>query len=311
MKCSHDTINNFINAAKLIKQNPTLAKFNPSIIFSLAKPSTPPELIEEAKQIAEADQSLSVADLKEMRQKALTTSKPQFKKGQFVEFFYIDSTVLGEIDAVFTKDLSYRIKKLHGPFYKGKISEKDLTLCPVQTRQNTYFDFHNIPQPGSKVLLKPIGSVLQTRSNEVFIVKANLNEGVMLQDEKGKNIFAHWTELDRPPVEEPKPSEVVVNTQVIDVETIETVEEEPQNEIPSLPETPLTIDLKKLGWSQKRQLLKELIKEMQLGSALPKSEIEEALDQLVERTIQELDENFGSSQRTREQFLIALVDKCL
>ncbi|WP_254175366.1 hypothetical protein, partial [Planktothrix tepida] len=91
----------------------------------------------------------------------------------------------------------------------------------------------------------------------------------------------------------------------IDVEAQEVKDASPL----SLPEAQPIFDVKNLSWCEKRQLLKELLNEMWGGSS-PDDDVDVQLDNLVEKTLTELDEITGGSQNQRAQFSLALVNKC-
>ena len=320
LDCSQDTIEGFMRLATIINERPALAKYNPTVIFELSRRSTPVEVVEEMESLAELDQHKEVK-VKEVKGKIAEAKKQTvtIKKGDIVEWqFDVKGYTFGRVTRKSSDGITCRIESLHGKNL-GEKATKLLNLCPVQTLHEGIVDTQALQlETGQKVIVSPYATYSQNLSGMtgvIIIRNPNRRSFTVRIGEIVRDFF--WEEL-RLPKEEPTPPPtkeesnnfIDVDAQVVN-ETPSLPEAPQKIGTSSLPESPLTIDLKNLGWSQKRQLLKELIKELQLGTALPKSEIEEALDQLVERTLQELDGILGSSLKVREQFLIALVDKCL
>lgn len=63
---SHDTVGRFMNVAKRLGDNPQFAEFQPSVLYLLAKLSTPPEALDEALERQAAGETVTVAITKEI-----------------------------------------------------------------------------------------------------------------------------------------------------------------------------------------------------------------------------------------------------
>jgi len=301
VKCSQDTIHNFINTAKLIKQNPALAKFNPSIIFQLAKPSTPTEVVEEMKTLAETDQHQNVR-FKDVQQKVKETKANTIKKGDIVE--WSDVTLKGYKYGRVVKiaDGIVKLQTFSGMSI-GERPVKFVSKCPIQKQNSNPSD--NLEE-GDLVTIKPYCSWLQEYQDQkakvINVQPKKLLATVLLEDVELKTVLEfHWEEIEK----------IIEEQQLVDVIDVEATEITPENVVSNdaVTEAPLDIDLKKLDWGQKRQLLKELLKEMELVTYIPKA-INNELDKLVEKTLSEMDD-LDLSQQMREKFIIAFLDKCL
>jgi hypothetical protein len=66
-----------------------------------------------------------------------------------------------------------------------------------------------------------------------------------------------------------------------------------------------------MGLKQKRELLKELAKEMQSDFLYLPAEIIVDLDNLVEKTRKEINDQIGESRGVRERFVITFLERCL
>ncbi|MFM6190709.1 MAG: hypothetical protein ACKPEN_01580 [Planktothrix sp.] len=301
VKCSQDTIHNFINTAKLIKQNPALAKFNPSIIFQLAKPSTPTEVVEEMKTLAETDQHQNVR-FKDVQQKVKETKANTIKKGDIVEWSDVELKGYKYGRVVKIADGIVKLQTFSGMSI-GERPVKFVSKCPIQKQNSNPSD--NLEE-GDLVTIKPYCSWLQEYQDQkakvINVQPKKLLATVLLEDVELKTVLEfHWEEIEK----------IIEEQQLVDVIDVEATEITPENVVSNdaVTEAPLDIDLKKLDWGQKRQLLKELLKEMELVTYIPKA-INNELDKLVEKTLSEMDD-LDLSQQMREKFIIAFLDKCL
>lgn len=301
VKCSQDTIHNFINTAKLIKQNPVLAKFNPSIIFQLAKPSTPTEVVEEMKTLAETDQHQNVR-FKDVQQKVKETKANTIKKGDIVEWSDVELKGYKYGRVVKIADGIVKLQTFSGMSI-GERPVKFVSKCPIQKQNSNPSD--NLEE-GDLVTIKPYCSWLQEYQDQkakvINVQPKKLLATVLLEDVELKTVLEfHWEEIEK----------IIEEQQLVDVIDVEATEITPENVVSNdaVTEAPLDIDLKKLDWGQKRQLLKELLKEMELVTYIPKA-INNELDKLVEKTLSEMDD-LDLSQQMREKFIIAFLDKCL
>ena len=301
VKCSQDTIHNFINTAKLIKQNPALAKFNPSIIFQLAKPSTPTEVVEEMKTLAETDQHQNVR-FKDVQQKVKETKANTIKKGDIVEWSDVELKGYKYGRVVKIADGIVKLQTFSGMSI-GERPVKFVSKCPIQKQNSNPSD--NLEE-GDLVTIKPYCSWLQEYQDQkakvINVQPKKLLATVLLEDVELKTVLEfHWEEIEK----------IIEEQQLVDVIDVEATEITPENVVSNdaVTEAPLDIDLKKLDWGQKRQLLKELLKEMELVTYIPKA-INNELDKLVEKTLSEMDD-LDLSQQMREKFIVAFLDKCL
>lgn len=64
---SSDTASRFILAAKRMGQNPQLAEFKPSVIYALAAPSTPDEVVTKATEKAASGEQVTLAEVQRLK----------------------------------------------------------------------------------------------------------------------------------------------------------------------------------------------------------------------------------------------------
>lgn len=297
-KMSHDSIERLMRSAKMLQANPTLAKFNPTIIFEISKQSTPPEVVEEMQLLAESDQPIPIG-VKEVQQKIRTaknkTPEGYIKKGDLVEMQYpVKGWSYGRIVSKSTDGIVCKIQSITGESL-GEKPTKSLRLCPVQ-KINPSSVNENI-ELNQRVIIKPYTTELQP---------LNGSEGkVIFRDEKRRQFSVqigdmvkdfHWEEIELIP----DATEVIVEVQAVEITETET-----------LP----NINLKGMGRKQKNQLLKELLKDLQLGSSLASESELEAVNDLVNATLQKMEdlemEDLAFSSSLREQFVVIFLDKCL
>lgn len=295
-KMSHDSIERLMRSAKMLQANPTLAKFNPTIIFEISKQSTPPEVIEEMQELAESDQPIGVKEVREKIKEAKTkTPEGYIKKGDLVEMQYpVKGWNYGRVVSKSSDGIVCKIQSLDGQSL-GEKPTKSLNLCPVQKiNPNCVGEGVELNQ---RVMVRPYTTELQP---------FNGSEGeIIFRDEKRRQFTIqfdgsiikdfHWEEVEL--VVEEIPTETIIDIEAVKVTETEQIE------------TPSNIDLKAMSRKQKGRLLKELVKEMQLGSSLISHTEFEAVNDLVERTLGKMDD-LGFSQNLREQFIIVFLDKC-
>lgn len=314
--CSQDTIEGFMRLATIINERPQLIKYNPTILFELSRRSTPPEIVEEMTALAEKNQHQEVK-VKEVKSKIAEAKKSvvTIKKGDIVEWqMSVKGYIFGRVRSKTTDGLACRIESLDGKNLGGKAT-KQLTLCPVQKQHEGIPDTQALVlNLGQKVIVLPYSSDTQSYAGRIGTVMVRYPQRRTFTIDMGDKVREFfWEELKllkeepTPPTEEVEPTDVDDDK---DSEDFIDVEAQVVKEPLSLPEAQPIFEVENLSWSEKRQLLKELLNEMRGGASLPKDDIDIQLDNLVEKTLTELDEITGGSQNQRAQFALALVDKC-
>lgn len=321
--CSQDTIEGFMRVATFIDERPQLVKYNPTILIELSKKSTPPAIVEELTTLAETNQHQGVK-VKDVKGKIAEAKKNivNIKKGDIVEWQMRGKHdyTFGRVRSKSSDGITCRIESLDGRNL-GEKATSQLSLCPVQKVHEGIIDTQALQiKLGQKVVISPYSTECQTFAGKTGVVMVRYPQRRTFTVDMGDLVRDfYWEEL-RLFKEEPTPPPTTEETELDDDDNdsdgIIDVKAEVIPENPLLPESPPTIDLKKLGWNEKRELLKELLKEMREEIYLP-NQIELELEKLAEKSLKELDENFGNldgsgvSQRTREQFVMVFIDKCL
>lgn len=310
---SHDTVENFMRVAKMVEGNPSMAKYNPSFLFELSRKSTPSEVVQEMQAIAASSDetpNISVRELKEKIKEVkaandlnavnpkLSNSRPKgyIKKGDLVELqFAVKGWDYGRVVSKSSYGIVCKIQSLNGESL-GEKPTKSLNLCPVQ-KINSNCVGENV-ELNQKVIVRPYTTELQP---------FNGSEGkVIFRDEKRRQFSIqfgemvkdfHWEEVELIP----EATEAIVEVQAVEITEVEP------NEI----KAPSNIDLKTMSMKQKGQLLRELVKEMQSFNfgLIPRVDSKE-IDDLVEKTLARMD-SLEFSQRSREQFIVVFLDKCV
>lgn len=223
LNISKDTVENFMRTATAIQQNPSLAKFNPTIIFELSKRSTPPKVVEEMKALAESDQHQDIK-VKDVKAKIQEAKGNTIKKGDIVEWQHdYKGYTFGRVKSKSPDGLTCKIESLTiPPFSLGEKPTQFLRHCPIQKNnaENTiseYFARYKI-EPGAKVVIKPYTTQLQSLLGEVGTVIVRYPEKRIFSVQvKGvvKDFF--WEELEHHEEEQQKEEDC----NVIDVKPVE------------------------------------------------------------------------------------------
>lgn len=315
INCSQDTIESFMRLAAIINERPQLAKYNPTIIFEISKRSTPPEIVEELSALAESDehQEVKVKDVKEKIAVA-KQSIVSIKKGDIVEWqMSVKGFTFGRVRSKTTDGIACKIESLNGK-YLGEKATKQLSLCPVQKVHSGIVDTDALQvETGQKVIISPYETRTQQfagMEGNVIARYPNRRTFTVQVGETIRDFF--WEELklfkqEPTPIQSEKPelfTESDESQDFFDVEAKEIV-----NEVPLLPEPPSKFDLTTMGLKEKRELLKQLVQDMQPDLYLPE-QIKIELNDLVEKTLKRINDEIGESRAVRERFIIAFIDKC-
>lgn len=333
LNISKDTVENFMRAATAIQQNPSLAKFNPTIIFELSKRSTPPEVVEEMKALTESDQhqevkvkdvKAKIRDVKAKIQEAKANvikkdgivPEQYIKKGDIVEWQHdYKGYTFGRVKSKSTDGITCKIESLTiPPFSLGEKPTKFLRHCPVQKNnsENTisdYFGRYKI-ELGAKVIIKPYTTQLQSLSGEIGTVIARYPEKRIFSVKvKGTVKDFFWEELEgyeEEQKEEDCSAVDVVETIDIEAEEVKEIEKSKiKSETVEIEDDEPLLNSEDLGSASDYQLSDLLAKiALEMRTRISTS-TQSQLDPLVAQIWQEI-ENFSQQ---RQQILILLVDK--
>ncbi|HBK22883.1 MAG TPA: hypothetical protein DDZ60_10385 [Planktothrix sp. UBA10369] len=294
---SEDTASRQMQLAKKFQDTPGITRFTPTVAYQLAQKSCPDVILEQAIALLDAGEKVTTETVKELKQSKNSRPEGYIKKGDLVELQYeVKGWDYGRVVSKSSDGIVCKIQSITGVSL-GEKPTKSLSLCPVQ-KINSNSVQENI-ELNQRVTVKPYTTQLQP---------FNGSEGkVIFRDEKRRQFSVqfdgsiikdfHWEEVELIP--DPKPTETT-----IDVEAVEVTEKTTEIET----ETP-NINLKEMGRKQKNQLLKELLKDLQLGSSLISQAELEAIDDLVSSTLERM-EDLAFSSSLREQFIIVFLDKC-
>jgi len=294
---SEDTASRQMQLAKKFQDTPGITRFTPTVAYQLAQKSCPDVILEQAIALLDAGEKVTTETVKELKQSKNSRPEGYIKKGDLVELQYeVKGWNYGRVVSKSSDGIVCKIQSITGVSL-GEKPTKSLSLCPVQ-KINSNSVQENI-ELNQRVTVKPYTTQLQP---------FNGSEGkVIFRDEKRRQFSVqfdgsiikdfHWEEVELIP--DPKPTETT-----IDVEAVEVTEKTTEIET----ETP-NINLKEMGRKQKNQLLKELLKDLQLGSSLISQAELEAIDDLVSSTLERM-EDLAFSSSLREQFIIVFLDKC-
>ncbi|WRH66959.1 MAG: DUF3102 domain-containing protein [Planktothrix sp. GU0601_MAG3] len=309
---SEDTATRQMRLAEKFQDTPGITRFTPTVAYQLSQKSCPDVILEQAIALLDAGEKVTNETVKELKQSVveeptnLNAANPKLskatrpegyiKKGDLVEMQYpVKGWSYGRVVSKSSDGIVCKVQSLDGQSL-GEKPTKSLSLCPVQ-KINPNCISGNI-ELNQRVAARPYTTELQP---------FNGSEGkVVFRDEKRRQFSVqfgdmvkdfHWEEVEL------IPNEPTTET-TIDIETVDVTETE-QNETPS------NIDLKIMSMKQKGQLLKELVKEMQsFNQGLTPQMVSKEIEDLVEKTLVQMD-NLEFSQRSREQFVIVFLDKCL
>ncbi|BBD56510.1 diguanylate cyclase [Planktothrix agardhii NIES-204] len=303
---SEDTASRQMRLAEKFESMPGITRFTPTVAYQLSQKSCPDVILEQAIALLDAGEKVTTETVKELKQsvaeepinlhavnpKLSKTTRPEgyIKKGDLVEMPYaVKGWSYGLVTKKSTDGIACTIQSISGESL-GEKPTKSLSLCPVQ-KVNPNCISENI-ELNQRVTIKPYTTELQP---------FNGSEGkVIFRDEKRRQFSVqigdmvkdfHWEEIELIP----DATEVIVEVQAVEITETET-----------LP----NINLKGMGRKQKNQLLKELLKDLQLGSSLASESELEAVNDLVNATLQKM-EDLAFSSSLREQFVVIFLDKCL
>ncbi|WP_254175498.1 hypothetical protein, partial [Planktothrix tepida] len=172
LNCSQDTIEGLMRLASIINERPSLAKYNPTILFELSRRSTPPEIVEEMTALAETNQHQEMK-VKEVKAKIAEAKKTviTIKKGDIVEWqLSVKGYTFGRVRSKSTDGIVCRIESLDGKNL-GEKATKQLTLCPVQKQHEGISDTQALVlNLGQKVIVSPYSSDTQSFAGRIGTV---------------------------------------------------------------------------------------------------------------------------------------------
>ncbi|MGL4498568.1 MAG: DUF3102 domain-containing protein [Planktothrix sp.] len=310
---SEDTATRQMRLAEKFQDTPGITRFTPTVAYQLSQKSCPDVILEQAIALLDAGEKVTTETVKELKSESkghdLNAVNPKLssknirpeghiKKGDLVEMPYpIKDWTYGIVTKKSTDGIACVIQSLNGESL-GEKATKSLILCPVQ-KINPNCISGNV-ELNQKVIIKPYTTELQP---------FNGSEGkIIFRDEKRRQLTIqfdgsiikdfHWEEVELvKELAEEIPTEVTIDVEAVAVN------------IPEV-ETPSNI-LKGMTQKQKGQLLKELVEDMKsFNQGLIPQVVSKELEDLVEATLKKMDD-LELTQRSREQFIITFLDKCL